>query len=145
MLCEGMLHLKEELNCVGKQNPTVLLSDVDRWVLEVGVDVVKPFMMTQVQLEGEKYVTGSLTIPMIEQLRVGLQTARDRLQEFETAVGDVAPFSMGEILDGMIEDFNNRWGDGSDLLVFKYGQTGSGKGQPCGYTPEQILQFACDP
>jgi hypothetical protein len=82
---------------------------------------------------------------MVEQLRVGLQEARGRLQEFEAAVGDVAPFSMGEILDGMIEDFNNRWGDGSDLLMFKYGQTGSGKGQPCGYTPEQILQFACDP
>jgi hypothetical protein len=41
----------------------------------------------------------------------------------------------------MIEDFNNRWGDGSDLLMFKYGQTGSGKGQPCGHTPEQIYSF----
>ena len=83
MMCEGMLHLKEELNCVGKQNPEVLLSDVDWWVLEVGVDVLKPFMMTQVQLEGEKYVTGSLTIPMIEQLRVRFQAARGRLQEFK--------------------------------------------------------------
>ena len=44
-------------------------------------------LLTQVQLEGEKYVTGSLTIPMIEQLRVGLQAACGRLQEFESAVG----------------------------------------------------------
>ena len=46
----------------------------------MGVDVLNPFMMTQVHLEGEKYVTESLTIPMIEQLRVGLQ-------EFESALG----------------------------------------------------------
>ena len=45
----------------------------------------------------------------------------------------------------MISDFNDRWGDGSDVLSFQYGQTGSGKGQSCGYTPEQILQYVCDP
>ena len=40
-------------------------------MLEVGVDVLRLFtmMMTQVQLEGEKYVTGSFIISMIEQLR----------------------------------------------------------------------------
>ena len=81
MMCEGMLHLKEALNVVGTQNPVVLLSDLDWWVLEVGVDVLKLFMMTQVQLEGEKYVTGSLTIPMIEQLRVGLKAVCCRLEE----------------------------------------------------------------
>ena len=74
-----MLYLKETLNFVGTQNPVVLLSDLDWWVSEVGVDVLKPFMMTQVQLEGEKYVTGSLTIPMVDQLRVRLQEARGRL------------------------------------------------------------------
>ncbi len=52
----------------------------------MGVDVLKPFMMTQVQLEGEKYVTGSLTIPMIEELRVGLQAARDD-RRFQQQVG----------------------------------------------------------
>ncbi len=71
MLCEGMLYLKETLNFVGTQNPVVLLSDLDWWVSEVGVDVLKPFMMTQVQLEGEKYVTGSLPIPMVSVLTPG--------------------------------------------------------------------------
>ena len=61
-----MLHLKEVLNFVGTQNPSVLLSPLDWWVLEVGVDVLRSFMMTQVQIEVEKYVTGTLIIPMIE-------------------------------------------------------------------------------
>ena len=58
---------------------------------------------------------------MIDQLREGLKATRGRLQEFEETVGDVSPFSMGEILDDMIDDFNIRWGDASDLLMFKYG------------------------
>ena len=52
---------------------------------------------------------------------------------------------MGSILDVMVHDFQCRWGDGSNLLEFKYGQSGTGVGQPCGYTREQILQFAVDP
>ena len=52
---------------------------------------------------------------------------------------------MGSILDEMVEDFETRWGDGTNLLLFKYGQSGTGVGQPCGYTSEQILQFAVDP
>ena len=31
------------------------------------------------------------------------------------------------------------------MLEFKYGQSGTGVGQPCGYTSEQIIQFAVDP
>ena len=81
MLCEGILHLKEVLNFVGTQNPSVLLSPLDWWVLELGVDVLSSFMMTQVQIEGEKYVTGTLIIPMIEQLRVGLKAVCCRLEE----------------------------------------------------------------
>ena len=48
-------------------------------------------MMTQVQFEGEKYVTGCLIVPLIEQLRVGSKGVRDRLvrEEFQVAVGDV--------------------------------------------------------
>ena len=52
---------------------------------------------------------------------------------------------MGSILDAMVDDFQCRWGDSSNLLEFKYGQSGTGVGQPCGYTREQFLQFAADP
>jgi zinc finger BED domain-containing protein 1 (E3 SUMO-protein ligase ZBED1) len=52
---------------------------------------------------------------------------------------------MGSILDAMVDDFKTRWGDGTNLLEFKYGQSGTGVGQPCGYTSEQIIQFAVDP
>jgi len=58
---------------------------------------------------------------------------------------DGTDFDMGSILDAMVDDFQCRWGDGSNLLESKYGQSGTGVGQPCGYTREQFLQFAADP
>ena len=88
---------------------------------------------------------------MVEELRAGLLHAQERVQELGEAVGleqvggDGSDFNVGELLDNMVSDFQSRWGDGSDLLSFKYRQLGTGKGQPCGYTKEQLIQFACDP
>ena len=72
------------------------------------------------------------------------------MQDLSESVGekkldDGTHFDMGSILDDMVVDFMTRWGDGTNLLEFKYGQSGSGVGQPCGYTSEQIIQFAVDP
>jgi hypothetical protein len=150
-MCESLIDLKRAINTISDQpgGPN-LLSQLDWWVIEVGKEVLRPFMMAQVMLEGEKYVTGSLVIPMVEELRVGLMAAQARVQELSAAVGqqvveDGTDFDMGSILDAMVEDFQCRWGDGSNLLEFKYGQSGTGVGQPCGYTREQFLQFAADP
>ena len=60
-------------------------------------------------------------------------------------VKDGTDLEMGAILDAMVVDFQDRWGDGSNLLEFKYGQKGTGVGQPCGYTKEQLVQFGVDP
>ena len=67
--------------------------------------------------------------------------AAERVQSISAAIGeqkmeDGTDFNMGAILDAMVEDFEERWGDGSNLLEFKYGQKGTGVGQPCGYTRE---------
>ena len=90
----------------------------------------------------------SSTVPVAE--RAGWKSTPDVNSSFTVPAGSDTHVvygreSLTEILDSMIKDFNDRWGNGSDVLLFQYGHTGSGKGQPCGYTPEQILQFTCDP
>ena len=150
-MCEGLVDMKKAINTIaGTPGGPSTLSDLDWWVIEVGQEVLRPFQVAQVMLEGEKYVTGSLVIPMVEELREGLSNAQERVQSISAAIGeqkmeDGTDFNMGAILDAMVEDFEERWGDGSNLLEFKYGQKGTGVGQPCGYTREQLLQFGVDP
>jgi hypothetical protein len=60
------------------------LSDWDWWVLEVGeevqLQVLRPLMLVMVELEGQKYVTVSRVIPMVEDMRKGLKAGNERLQ-----------------------------------------------------------------
>ena len=65
-----------------------------------------------VTLEGQKYVTGSLVIPMVERIRKGLFEAHERLQVLAAAIGvqilpDGEEFDMESILQAMIEDFES--------------------------------------
>ena len=141
---------KALIKAEGTEHAPPKLSDLDWWVIEVGLEILRPLMLAQLKLEGEKYVTGSLIIPMISEIRTGLVAAQARLAELAAAVGpqeveEREDFSVDSMLDSMIQDFEYRWGDGADILCFKYGQHGTGKGQPCGFTNEQIVQFACDP
>ena len=107
---------------------------------------VKLSYTLQIRLEADKYVTSSLVIPMIEDLREELSDARDRLEELLLAVGrSSCSFDLTSIVQTMIDDFEDRWGNGSSVLEFKYGHHGTGKGQPCGYKREQILAFTLDP
>jgi hypothetical protein len=109
-------------------------------VLQVGEEVLRPFILTMVELEGQKYVTGSLVIPMVEAIREGLNEANERLKELSESIGEKVlengkDFNMESILAGMIEDFENRWAD--DLDINKYScRLGTNRGQPCGYTKE---------
>ena len=75
-MCEGLLDLKDAIDLIsGLSGGPPRLSALDWWVIEVGREVLNPFMLAQVKLEGEKYVTGSLVIPMVESLRKGLLEA----------------------------------------------------------------------
>ena len=75
-MCEGLLNLKNAIDLIaGTAGGPPRLSALDWWVIEVGREVLNPFMLAQVMLEGEKYVTGSLVIPMVESLRKGLLEA----------------------------------------------------------------------
>jgi hypothetical protein len=87
-MCESLIDLKRAINTIsGQPGGPNLLSQLDWWVMEVGKEVLRPFMMAQVMLEGEKYVTGSLVIPMVEEVRVGLMAAQARVQELSAAIG----------------------------------------------------------
>ena len=52
---------------------------------------------------------------------------------------------MQGILEAMIDDFDSRWGDGTDINKYTLGTNGTNKGQPCGYTKGQVLCFTLDP
>ena len=59
-----------------------------------------------------------------EELREELLHAQERVQTLSAAIGkqkmaDGTDFNMGAILDAMVEDFEDRWGDGSNLSEFK--------------------------
>ena len=88
-------------------------------------------------------MTGSLVIPMVECIHKGLFEAHERLQVLAAAIGvqilpDGEEFDMESILQAMIEDFESRWGDGSDINTCSLGTSGTNKGQPCGYTEAQV-------
>jgi hypothetical protein len=55
--------------------------------VDVGLEILRLIMRTQVMLEGEKYVTGSLVLPMVEELCAGLLHKQERVQELGEAVG----------------------------------------------------------
>jgi hypothetical protein len=110
-----------------------------------GEEVLRPLMLAMVELEGQKYVTGSLVIPMVEAIRKGLKEATQCLKELSQSIGEQVlengkDFNMESILGAMIEDFESRWGDGLDINNYSC-RLGTNRGQPCGYTKEQVLCF----
>ncbi len=115
----------------------------------MGEELLRPLMLTMVELEGQKYVTASLVIPMVEAIRKGLNEANERLQQLGSIIGaqqleDGKDFNMESILSAMIQDLDNRWGDSMDITKYIC-RLGTNRGQPCGYTKEQILSFTLDP
>ena len=49
-----------------------VLTETDWEVLRLVKPILQPFMLAQKDLEGAQYVTGSMTIPKIAELRDGL-------------------------------------------------------------------------
>ena len=105
-----------------------------------------------VTLEGQKYVTVSLVIPMVEHIHKGLHEVHECLKELGTVIGtqilpDGQEFHMENILESMIEDFESRRADGSDINTYSLDTSNTNKDQPCGYTvtETQVIYFTLDP
>ncbi|CAM9119386.1 unnamed protein product, partial [Laminaria digitata] len=123
-----------------------MLAAVHWAVLELIFRVLEPFMHTQTSLEGHQYVTGSLVVPFIYDLRASLDEVIDDLQELpasDDADVDAARSAALPYVVALREDFISRWGDGSDILTdadFTGGQQ-----PPRGFKPVQVLATAVDP
>ena len=74
-------------------------------------------------IEGQKYLTSSMAIPIIEELRESLRSTRMHYTTIDAPCGV-------KILEDIIEGFDKRFGDGTHITEFREGHDR----QPCGYT-----------
>ena len=132
------VELRESLD-----NVPPLLGPVDWNVLELLEPVLAPFMYVQKKLESNN-VTGTLVVPLICDLRTGLDLERKALQQpTPGASADVlaARVLLLPCLEALAKDFDNRFGDGSDFLTFREGP----RRQPKGFRKLQVMATALDP
>jgi len=87
-------------------------------------------MKAQLNIEGQKYLTSSMAIPIIEEHRESLRSTRMHYTTIN------APRGV-KILEDIIEGFDKRFGDGTHITEFRevHGR------QPCGYTQVRCVRF----
>ena len=86
---------------------------------------MEPSMTVQKLLEGEKYVTISLLVPYISDLRDGLNHALDYLKLPSRAYDPVENVGIKAVIpcvEALVEDLDNRWGYGEGVLVYTEGK-----------------------
>ncbi len=91
-------------------------------------------------MEGEQYVTSSLVIPIIAELRAGLVM----LQQQDTtaaAAGSIKNQRRLILVTDLLNDFNNRWGDGTNICTESEGP----RRQPQAFSHSHVLATALDP
>jgi hypothetical protein len=87
-------------------------------------------MKAQLNIEGQKYLTSSMAIPIMKELRESLRSTRKHYTTID------APRGV-KILEDIIEGFNKRFGDGTHITEFREGHGC----QPCGYTQVRCVRF----
>ena len=105
------------------------LTDVEWGNIECVLEICVAFKVVQKTLEGEKYVTCSLVIPMMEEIRESLRSSRASFVENE------APRGV-RLMDDLKVEFDKRFGDGTHVTNFREGPC-----QPMGYTEVSLLWF----
>lgn len=123
----------------------LLLSAVDWLVLKLLVPVLEPFITSVQNKLKSNHVTGSLVVPLIADLRKGVENAQMELRQ---------PLSLGATLDvleakaallpyveALVENLDKGLGDGSNLLTIGEGP----RRQPKGFKKEQVMATALDP
>ncbi|CBJ33910.1 conserved unknown protein [Ectocarpus siliculosus] len=122
-----------------------LLSDTDWEVLRLIEPILRPFMKAQKDLEGAQYVTGSMTIGKMAELREGLEAAITDLKAVaQQGLKETTQKAMEAVrpdAEALMADFTNRWGDGSNILEYREGK----RRQPQGFKRKQVYATALDP
>ena len=119
-----------------------LLGPVDWNVLELLEPELVPFMYVEKKLESN-HVTGTLVVPLICDLRTGLELERKALQRpTPGASADVlaARVLLLPCVEALAKDFDSRFGNGSDILTFREGP----RRQPRGFRKVQVMATALD-
>ena len=143
-LCESLFVLEGPLKILQAKTPVAChLSETDWSIIRTATIVLEPFMLVQKFLEGEKYVTNSLVIPLMGSLRTKLTALITKFQAKQD--NEEISSSMEEkvlpTLKRMLEVFNTKFGDGTRICDYVEGP----KRQPKGYYPDQVCATAVDP
>ena len=121
-----------------------MLTAADWAVLEMILPVLEPFMHCQLLLEGRKYVTASLVVPFIHDLRINLEEAIFDLEVVPPSDDDDVNKARAAVMPCVRvrhKDFVSRWGDGTNMLTYTEGN----RKQPRGFKSVQVLATAIDP
>eukprot|EP00752_Nemacystus_decipiens_P015390 g13723.t1 len=145
-MVERLLYLMKAIKLhESTDNLAPVLSETDWEVLRLVEPILRPFMQAQKDLEGAKYVTGSMTVPKIGELRDGLEAAiADLKATDQLGIRASTKEAMEAVLpdaEALWEDFLNRWGDGSNILEYREGK----RRQPQGFKLQQVCATAVDP
>ena len=121
LLLASILHLQRVIEAYGPTLPRDLqLTKMDWLICKGAAALLEPFMEVQKMLEGDKYVTGSLCIPMIHDLREGLNDAcePEDLLPTNSVEERAAEATLRETAEAMRKMFNEKFGDGSKIVHY---------------------------
>ena len=122
LLLASMLHLERAVKAYEPNLPADLrLTAVDWLICRRAAELLEPFMEVQKMLEGDQYVTGSLCIPMLHDLRMNLEAASadDEEEPLPTAADErAADATLREVAKAMKKTFNEKFGDGSGIVMY---------------------------
>ena len=121
LLLASILHLEAVIRAYGPKLPGDLqLTETDWLICRRAAALLEPFMEVRKTLEGDKYVTGSLCIPMIHDLREGLKEAcePEDLLPSSSVEERAAEATLCETAKAMLKMFTEKFGDGSKIVHY---------------------------
>jgi hypothetical protein len=141
--CLSLLILKQAIISIEDRTPqSCHLSITDWLVIQSATVLLEPFMMVQELLEGERYVTISLVIPLIFALREKLKDVVETYRDIcESRPDDDVATRVLPTATKMLQVFNEKFGDGTRICSYDEGP----RRQPRGFFPDQICATALDP
>ena len=138
-MCERLLALKDFICTMQIRNkiPEKYHLNEQNWqIIADIVELLKPFMLAQKLLEGEKYVTISLVPPIVDKIRSNLDSA---------AFNPENSLHIRNLSKTMLDDFNTRWGSGEAGTKFSESETEGNNRRRKGIPKVTLLAFALDP
>jgi hypothetical protein len=122
---------------VGCKIPKDAKLDEGDWeIIKRAVGMLTPCMLAQENLEGSKYVTGSLVIPFIHDVRKALNKVVQESFDYEKGqTGEDEVIESGA--RAMMDIFENKWGDGTEICTYQEGP----KRQPKGFKNIQVYIY----